>query len=518
MQTWTPYEEQSMLSVDRYRHKLLPPAVAKRRFVLSSLVPAGLSIPELIISIALLAALALAMFAQRNSEPESTGSVSDLVCIPVFVLIMYRSPISWFFGVPFERIAYWHSFAAFAATAFAVYHGVLSILNPDDEDGDRMIVVRQTIQAAFSGEDSGAYVSGCIITGAFVLLVVTSFQPIRQYFRRLWLISHHLLLIPLVVGGAMHGTTLTLLAFGIYIVDRVYHYVIETQFPQYRKTARQGKCAKLSDSLVQISFPNNSSSFTFIPGQYINVYAPKVSLFELHKFSIASIPSDTEVVLFIKPDGYWTKRLSKLSLKEATSLPCAFYSAFGSVSLDWMTDAHYRSFVLFAGGFGITPMISIYRHLLEQHSRGRPLESVKLVWVVRSAQLAHDVFKSLHSVSTQKENDDMENQTTKNIFSAAVHLSQGGGFEASTAEASEQDEIAKKVLGGSVQWLAGRPDIHSVLEHTKVLISGPEKGARIKKRVAVMGCGPSTLTNAVCKHAGRCSDSNVVYDLHLEHF
>lgn len=518
MAQWKPYEDESFWSLDRYRHALLPPIIAKRHFFLPRINRIGLTFPEAVIAAGITAAAIVLGASQRVAEAEESGSTAQLLWIPLFLFITYRSVVRWVTGISFERGMFWHGYLSLLATAYGVWHGVASMYwaeLDDDDDDDRMIVASVRNIRGFDvfirGEDRWTYISGAICSLFMVLMVVTSIHPIRRAMGRIWLWSHHILLIPAVGFAVVHGAPVALVGLAIYIADRLFGYVFQAWF-QYRGL-REGSGTILKDSgIVKLTLPK-SSSFRFSAGQFVCLNIPSVSIFEYHAFTIASAPADEELVFYIKPSGVWSRRLVKRigntqqdqGEKTPVSLKVFVHGPVGNVALDWQST-RYNIFVLIGGGIGITPILSIFFHLLQQKKRGRPLKSVRLVWPCSDYATVSDI------VSQQFRSDPGNDTTSTSGFSVEVFLTRQ----------AVPDTVETTFGGVDIEWNSGRPTFYKRegKDASPGIFGKVHEMASAEKstRVAVLACGPETMTADVCDSARKAGNNGVTFDVHLEHF
>lgn len=113
-----------------------------------------------------------------------------------------------------------------------------------------------------------------------------------------------------------------------------------------------------SDALVLSLKPQTPKDiFTFKPGQYVmlSFYDADKKLFINHPFSIASSPTDDNLVFGIRVMGKFTQTLSKLPLGTQIDV----LGPFGDFIFD---EKKYSEAVFIAGGVGITPFISAARY------------------------------------------------------------------------------------------------------------------------------------------------------------
>lgn len=519
---WKPYED-SWLPFERIRFKLIPAVLSKRRFFAPSINLVGLSIVEITIAILLTAGTAVLGYLLKDVEVESSGNIAEFYWIPLFILIMYRSPVALIFGVSFERSMFWHAYFALLALAYAVWHGVSAMYwAPLDDDGGSQKGLG--FQSFSRGEYKGSFWTGAAIVIIMIITIVSSIHPIRRYVRRSWLWLHHVLAVAAVVVCAIHGAGIVVGAFAIYIADRLFGYIYQALW-KYKNMSSEAKVSLLKSGFVRLSFPRTLS---FSPGQYICIYIPSVSYFEFHAFSIASCPSDDKLCVLIKPDGRWTKKLCKRIQNspdyEGSNAPIRafFHGPIGSVALDWQSQSRYQTFLLVGGGIGVTPLISFYRHLLGQAMRGRPVRKVLLIWLVRNKDIATDVLDSqLYAQGDASDNKWWENNAdaenphvvSEQDFTAKIHITRPESdvitFLNADGEESTQSDADRLLV--NVHWNTGRANFSYEFESVRQSMCG-------KGRVAVLGCGPGAMTRDVVRTARSSSTHGVHFDVHLEHF
>lgn len=116
---------------------------------------------------------------------------------------------------------------------------------------------------------------------------------------------------------------------------------------------------KLESNVVEISLTPKGQKMLYTPGQFVFVRfdSSKVNE-EVHPFSIASTDTDNTLILTIKAEGDYTKTLSNLSVGEGAMVE----GAFGRFS--YLHGENKRQ-VWVAGGIGITPFLSMARHIVD---------------------------------------------------------------------------------------------------------------------------------------------------------
>jgi len=104
--------------------------------------------------------------------------------------------------------------------------------------------------------------------------------------------------------------------------------------------------------------------FSFRAGQFITITIPKIPDVRPYAFSIASPPSDNEILLAMRmSDSKFKKAISRLSL----GYECQIQGPFGKLGIH---DTPGIPAVFLAGGMGIAPFRSI---ILDEEDKGFPV-------------------------------------------------------------------------------------------------------------------------------------------------
>eukprot|EP00184_Porphyridium_aerugineum_P000180 CAMPEP_0184693182 /NCGR_PEP_ID=MMETSP0313-20130426/1461_1 /TAXON_ID=2792 /ORGANISM="Porphyridium aerugineum, Strain SAG 1380-2" /LENGTH=932 /DNA_ID=CAMNT_0027151183 /DNA_START=116 /DNA_END=2914 /DNA_ORIENTATION=- len=259
-------------------------------------------------------------------------------------------------------------------------------------------------------------ITGILLTVGFSVFYITTLEKIRRTsvgFRIFW-IAHVLgivVVIPcLIIHGTQRGYPVTVYFMCgpllVYLVDvfvrRLYPPAMMITRSLEAKTFEDG-----DDKVVRLTLLR--SGWDFEPGQYADLRIGQISRVEWHPFTIASPPDEEGRVTFcIKAAGRWTNALYDLvkqheaamneensdvseptkqttntvlglsANKEDAEKPVPIneiqVDVRGPFGAPAQKFAGYRHVVVIGAGIGITPLISIWLHLVQQ-AKKRALES-----------------------------------------------------------------------------------------------------------------------------------------------
>ncbi|HSW89159.1 MAG TPA: ferric reductase-like transmembrane domain-containing protein [Candidatus Saccharimonadales bacterium] len=133
---------------------------------------------------------------------------------------------------------------------------------------------------------------------------------------------------------------------------------------------------QLGNNVVEISLTPKGQKMLYTPGQFVFVRFDSSTISkEVHPFSIASTDTDTVLVITIKAEGDYTKTLAKLAVGEMAMIE----GSFGRFSY---LRAENKRQVWIAGGIGVTPFLSMARHIVD------PLYTIDFYYSTRTKEEA----------------------------------------------------------------------------------------------------------------------------------
>lgn len=357
----------------------------------------------------------------------------------------------------------------------------------------------------------------CGIVGvvAFAAIGTTALAPLRRRSYRVFYVVHVVLataLVPVLFFHVHH--------IRIYLYETAAIYAVNALVRWLSATDLRGSIRSIPNtSLVEIIVANNSSAASkrllqdLRPGQHAYVSLKGNSVlhtFRSNPFTIASIPNTDGHIKFVARALNGNTKLLLSNAEKVSSDTNVNITVEGSYGLNTHEDRllQYDRVLFIAGGVGATFIVPLYRQLLADLSPGKGSyrrQKVSLVWIARTRSevtwavpadplekkgFAERLKICLTGTNTQDSNGTISYD--ENIGSAAVDENEDG------IELEEQKQLLSNAAqsGGNSATYAndlsvytGRPDLRRLVYET--LSHGSNE------RVAVMVCGPKTLSQSV---------------------
>ena len=207
-------------------------------------------------------------------------------------------------------------------------------------------------------------------------------QPLGWEFER-WRLVHNILALSILILGFLHswnaGGDLLLVSMralwtGVLaaaVFAYIYHRVLRP-FWQRRHSYRVAAIQQETHDVWTINFalPEGRKCAAYLPGQFhfITLYRGRHLPVEEHPFSISSSPTEEGFVSStIKESGDFTASIGQTNLGDQA----AIHGSFGRFS--YVLHPEERDLIFIAGGIGITPLMSMLRHMRDTQSKRRVL-------------------------------------------------------------------------------------------------------------------------------------------------
>lgn len=359
---------------------------------------------------------------------------------------------------------------------------------------------------------------------AFTVIGTTALKPARDWSYRVFYIVHVTLataVLPVLYFHVEH--------IRIYLYETLLIYAINAILRFIATTTQAGTITPITGAnLLDITIPLNKAK-TWQPGQhaYISLSGhPLLRTFRSNPFTIASIPSLDNQARFIARilDGNTAKLARNKSFSPKLSIEGPYGLASHADNL-----LQYDRILFVAGGVGATFIVPLYRQLLSDLSPGKGSyrrQKVNFLWVARSMA---DVSWAVPADEKEKEDfaERLRVYITKDTEGIASS-SNGGEFvigeeerDVPGEEGIELEDQKKpfmasgngngeKTASSGLSVTAGRPGLTRVVEQVFSQSSS--------ERVAVLVCGPRSLSQGVRRDVGRWVRRGREVWFHVEEF
>jgi predicted ferric reductase len=309
------------------------------------------------------------------------ADLAALVAIAVLSMqFVLSARIRWIerpFGL--DRIMLFHRFMAISAAALLLMHPLLLAADPNGDDGWKLLY---SISLGSEG--------WILILGKAALLILLTTAVISLYRLSLkieyqrWLRIHDILALCIIAGGFAHS-----LLIGPHIAGNVPMKVLWIIYPTLavgalaynrliRATALAARAYSVSDVkqetdsvwTITMTASGKGQVYDYLPGQFhfITLHRAADPRNEQHPFTISSSPNDRGAISSsIKESGDYTATIGKTAVGDRAAL----LGPFGR-----FTYALYpaeNNLVFIAGGIGITPFMSMLRHMRDTRAARKVL-------------------------------------------------------------------------------------------------------------------------------------------------
>jgi ferredoxin-NADP reductase len=441
-------------------------------------------------------------------------------------IMPHRSTVwLWITGMPVERAAAFHTCCAqtfywacclklvFMLTGYAGTDlGAGHLFSSEMDSNTRM-------HPSFIGDYPVVPYLGVSMWISFTLLFITSMDYVRRGMWDWFFALHLQLVLVTMVLALLHSPGAAVSWFGVPFAFLVVDQGIRIADKSCKKSSVLA-FESLGDDACRAVL-RRSDSFKFTAGQYVFLTfsgvkspGPPTSGFETdHPYSICSAPGDGsnfEVVIKGMGAGSWSQSMCDLakSAPDVSALKVQISGPHGSLQVQL---PFFKHVVLFAGGVGVTPMLSIFFDLLSKHDSGESeVRKVILIWAVRDATQKTWFEQAWSALPGSK-------GATEGIFQVRQYIT-----SKVTNNPIEQRRLSSDLSsedgGDAVVALSvrsGRPSVPETLHEMKQLFtedSGENPG------VAVLACGPGGLMDEVHDQTFVAQSPECRFSLHKETF
>mmetsp|Transcript_6720 Transcript_6720/g.7031 ORF Transcript_6720/g.7031 Transcript_6720/m.7031 type:complete len:561 (+) Transcript_6720:29-1711(+) len=300
-------------------------------------------------------------------DPQDAGILADYI-LAITVIIGFRNNIlSYLFVMSYERVLYWHKVMGMVSIAIVIIHGFAGWTN---QTGLPIFIIMAGMAATYL---------------------------IKPYIFEVFYYVHIIGIVLLLIFSFLHYAQIFPYVLLVWFADVALRYIVTMK----KVTAT---ASLLPGDVIRLTF---KKSFNYECGQYCFLLIKEISPFDFHPISISTSPEESIISFHIRQVGGWTRQLGdhiSKKLKEnnyeknSIEIEVCVEGPYGSPMID-LENPTYEVLLLISGGIGITPLQSIYNHLIHQSASNlRKFRKVIFIWSVKDRAMVDALYTDkLHS-------------------------------------------------------------------------------------------------------------------------
>ncbi|KAE8450243.1 hypothetical protein EG329_006670 [Mollisiaceae sp. DMI_Dod_QoI] len=316
---------------------------------------------------------------------------------------MKANLISMITGIGHERLGVFHRWGGYLCLFLALVHMIPFYIQPVWDDGGMTVFYK-----LFPPGSGIIYGSGIACFVPLGWLCVASLPFLRSLAYELFILLH----IPVAVAyvGLLFWHCKNYLTSWDYLWATVaiwaFSYFLRIFNLNWLKPWRnawligdEAAVTLMAENAIKVTIP---TQMTWRPGQYVYLRMPGISIFENHPFTISSLCSEDfpseygdlyrDCTLVFRPFGGFTRRVLETAIEKG---PFKTYRAYIEGPYGGMQRelAAFDTVILFAGGSGITAIVSQLLNLIKRMRDGKAVtKKIEVVWALKRLE-AMDWFR-----------------------------------------------------------------------------------------------------------------------------
>lgn len=342
---------------------------------------------------------------QYGSPPLAirAGMISIAMTPWIVATSMKANLISMITGIGHERLGVFHRWGGYLCLFLALVHTIPFYVQPVWDDNGMSVFYK-----LFPPGSGIIYGSGIACLVPLCWLCVASLPFLRSLAYELFVVLH----IPVAVAyvGLLFWHCKNYLSSWDYLWATVaiwaLSYFLRMFNLNWSKPWRnawligdEAAVTLMAENAIKITIP---TQMTWRPGQYMYLRMPGISIFENHPFTISSLCSEDfpseygdlyrDCTLVFRPFGGFTRKVLETAIEKG---PFKTYRAYLEGPYGGMQRelAAFDTVILFAGGSGITAIVSQLLNLIKRMRDGKAVtKKIEVVWALKRLE-AMDWFR-----------------------------------------------------------------------------------------------------------------------------
>ncbi|KAL2844983.1 metalloreductase [Aspergillus pseudoustus] len=426
----------------------LPPiSIYGNNFYFAPLGPLSIALANLIVVVVL-------CFYKLDTEDQwswedigyRTGFITISQLPLIFLLSGRQNVIGFLAGIGYQRLNWFHRWVARTIWLCATFHMGFWF-----RSWGRYNYI--TYQLKTNGFAKRGFAAWCILT----FIVISSARPIRRLGYEFFVIQHLLMFVGFIIAVWLHASEETKvwvwIPIGLLVFDRVARYAWATYINlsifhhsrSHALWANRASFTPLPGNVTRVTIENPGTKWT--PGQHILLTCHTIAPLQSHPFTIASIPDDNKLELFVRAEKGGTRRFFRYASKHDQVIedPIASSKQTRTVHLEGpygrlRSPSQFDNVVLFAGGMGATLTVPLLRDIVAQWKSNSHLsvtKRVQFVWVIQSRAHLTWFETRLQSVRADVEACQRESPDTVREVEISIYITCDEKLEKTTSDACQ---------------------------------------------------------------------------------
>jgi NADPH oxidase len=377
--------------------------------------------------------------------------------------------------LPFDKLIYYHKMFSILTLFISLLHGIVGIYIP------RNNIINYKI------------ITGYIFYILLLIINLFSISKFKDRFYHVFVNIHKIIFLLIFIIAMMHGNGLVICPVIVYLIDLIYRIYLVKKINNLKLDI---KYEIVSHDLIKIEIIDNKVYCN--SGQYIYINIPQISLLEWHPYSIANAPNENKIC-YINVIGDWTNKL-KDKIKKNEKLDILIDGFYGNISKFLL---EYQYIILFSGGIGITPILSILRHIYYNYKNN--LQHIKKIYFICSFKDYNSIVNLLDPIYFEyREIFDKENIFQISLFNTYIHITNNKNKNMDLNDLCKFKYCVKE----------SRPNISDYLNDFNSLAYNNSI-----KKIGIFASGPENMINEVIEYASILGkNTKIRQDIYTENY
>ncbi|KAG4033581.1 hypothetical protein MFRU_004g00880 [Monilinia fructicola] len=316
---------------------------------------------------------------------------------------MKSNLISWITGIGHDRLGVFHRWGGYLCLFLALVHTIPYFIQPVWDDGGMVVFGK-----LFPASRGIIYGTGVACLAPLGWLVIGSLPIVRRLAYELFVVLHIPAAVVYVAMLFWHTNNYltswsylyaTVVIWGLAYLTRVGNLNWTKPWRNSFLVGDEAAITLMAENAIKVTVP---TQMTWRPGQYIYLRMPGISIFENHPFTISSLCSEDfpseygeqyrDCTMVFRPFGGFTKKVLETATHNG---PFKTYRAYLDGPYGGMQRelAAFDTVILFAGGSGITAIVSQLLNLIKRMRDGKAVtQKIEVVWALKRLE-SMDWFK-----------------------------------------------------------------------------------------------------------------------------